>query len=259
VDAPVEAGTHLGRVAAIWRHPVKSMAPEPLEATDVTWHGVAGDRRWAFARDGDHGGFPWQTIRQRPDMVLYRPRLAEPGRPDASPVVVTTPGGAELAVTDPALAAELAGPDAAVRAVKLDRGTFDAAPLSLVTTRSLAGLGHLVGMPVAAGRFRPNLLVDTGPEAGSGGGFPEDGWVGCVLAVGGMRVRLDRRDRRCLVIDVDPLTGERGPAVLRAVARQRQSRFGVYGAVVAPGTVTVGDPVTVVGTRLMAGTPGGAL
>src|SRR4051794_8227570 len=41
----------VGRVAALWRYPVKSMAAEPLESVDVAWHGLVGDRRWAFFRE----------------------------------------------------------------------------------------------------------------------------------------------------------------------------------------------------------------
>ena len=44
--------TVVGRVAALWRYPVKSMAAEGLEEVEVSWHGLAGDRRWAFVRDG---------------------------------------------------------------------------------------------------------------------------------------------------------------------------------------------------------------
>ena len=56
VRAP--AACEVGRVAGMWRYPVKSMAAEALEWADVGWHGVEGDRRWAFIRDGmvrNHG------------------------------------------------------------------------------------------------------------------------------------------------------------------------------------------------------------
>ncbi|MFN2464119.1 MAG: MOSC N-terminal beta barrel domain-containing protein, partial [Candidatus Dormibacteria bacterium] len=54
----------VGRVAALWRYPVKSMAGEALAVADVSWHGLAGDRRWAFIREGqERSGFPWLTIR----------------------------------------------------------------------------------------------------------------------------------------------------------------------------------------------------
>jgi len=85
----------------------------------------------------------------------------------------------------------------------------------------------------------PNLVV----EAVGGGAFPEDAWVGHGLRVGGLRLRVDKRDKRCVMVNVDPLTGRRDPAVLRAIARQRQVCLGVYGSVVTPGRVAVGDPV----------------
>ncbi|HEU0079203.1 MAG TPA: MOSC N-terminal beta barrel domain-containing protein, partial [Longimicrobiaceae bacterium] len=89
----VEArGREVGRVAALWRYPVKSMAAEALESVEVSWNGLAGDRRWAFVRGGmERSGFPWLTIRERSELGLYRPRWAEPERPDGSAVLVRTP------------------------------------------------------------------------------------------------------------------------------------------------------------------------
>jgi uncharacterized protein len=230
------AMTVVGRVAGLWRYPVKSMAAEALDGAGVSWHGLAGDRRWAFVRDGQvRSGFPWLTIRERPELLHYRPRFAEPDRPNASLTLVSTPSGGEFDVADPALAAEF-GPG--VRVIKSDRGVFDTMPLSLLTTQSVAGLGRLAGLGLAAARFRPNLLVDAG-----GRGFPEDAWVGRVLRIGGLRMRVDQRDQRCVVPTIDPVTLRRDPAILRAIARDRDARFGVYGSTVEPGPVAVGDPV----------------
>jgi uncharacterized protein YcbX len=228
--------TVVGRVVALWRYPVKSMSAEELDGAEVSWHGLAGDRRWAFIRDGQvRSGFPWLTIRERPELAHYRPRFAEPDRPRVSPVLVRTPGDGELDVADPALAAEL-GPG--VRVIKQNRGIFDTMPLSLVTTQALASLGRMAGIGLAAGRFRPNLLVDA-----AGDGFPEDAWVGRVLRIGGLRMRVDQRDKRCVIVTVDPVTLRRAPAVLRAIVRERDARFGVYGSTVEPGQVAVGEPV----------------
>ena len=63
------AAREVGRVAGLWRYPVKSMAAEALERADVGWHGLDGDRRWAFIREGMvRSGFPWLTIRENPRM-----------------------------------------------------------------------------------------------------------------------------------------------------------------------------------------------
>ncbi len=224
-----------GHVHALWRYPVKSMAAEPLERAEIGWHGISGDRRWAFVRAAQvRNGFPWLTIREKPTLWRYQPRLVDGARPDKTDVQVRTPAGDELEVCDPALAAQLG---AGVRAMKLDRGTFDTATLSLITRQTLAGLGGLVGRELAAPRFRPNILID------AAGDFPEDAWVGRVLRIGSLRVRVDKRDQRCVLVNIDPVTCARDPAVLKTIGRAREACLGVYGSVVAPGALAVGDPV----------------
>jgi MOSC domain-containing protein len=230
-------GREVGRVAALWRYPVKSMAPEALERVEVGWHGIAGDRRWAFVRpDQARNGFPWLTLREAPELARYQPRLVDPAHPDATAVRVRTPAGAELDVADPELAAELAD---GVRVMKLDRGAFDTLPLALLSCQTLAGLGALVGRELAVQRFRPNLLID----GGDGAAYPEDAWVGATLQIGALRTRVDKRDQRCVVVNLDPVTGARDPAVLTTIGRARQACLGVYGSVVTPGEIQVGDPV----------------
>jgi uncharacterized protein YcbX len=233
----VADGVLVGRLAAVLRYPVKSMAAEPVEAVEVSWQGLCGDRRWAFVRpDLPRSGFPWLTLRQRNDLNDYHPCWAEPARPDVSAVIVGTPAGARLEVTAPALAAELG---AGVRVMKLDRGTFDTMPLSLITTRTVEGLGALLGTELDVLRFRPNLVV----EAFGMAAFPEEEWVGRSLRVGTTWMRIDRRDKRCVVVNVDPVSGRRDPAVLSAIAAHRETCLGVYGSTIRPGRVAVGDSV----------------
>jgi uncharacterized protein YcbX len=224
-------------VISLWRYPVKSMAGEALDEAPLSWHGLAGDRRWAFIRDGkQRSGFPWLTIRERPGMVHYRPRFAQPHEPDKSPTLVQTPAGAELDVIDPALAAELGD---GVRVIKQDRGVFDTLPLSLITTQTVATLGACVDAALDVQRFRPNLLV----AATSRAAFPEDRWVGGVLRIGEARVRVDKRDQRCVLVNIDPATGRSDPAILRAIVAEHAACLGVYGSTVRPGRVAVGDAV----------------
>lgn len=96
-----------------------------------------------------------------------------------------------------------------VQLIRQDRGVFDTFPLSLITSQTIAGLSETAGAPLDVQRLRPNILV----QASDGGGFPEDGWVGCVLRIGVMCLRIDKRDDRCVVITIDPLTTERNLAL----------------------------------------------
>src|SRR5829696_1193192 len=89
---PTGAKSVVGRVAEVWRYPVKSMAGERVAVADLSWQGLSGDRRWAFVRPGRaHTGFPWLTIRQQPMLHHYRPTVLDPDRPDRSAVRVTDP------------------------------------------------------------------------------------------------------------------------------------------------------------------------
>ncbi|MGH9422161.1 MAG: MOSC domain-containing protein [Thermoanaerobaculia bacterium] len=229
----------VGKLAAMFRYPVKSMGAETVDTIEIGWNGLAGDRRWAFVRDGmTRSGFPWLTIRENPAMWGYRPRFVEPTLPEESQTVVLTPSGRELDVIDPALAEEVGRGS---RVIKQSRGIFDTMPLSVITTRTVAALSALVGEGLGAARFRPNLVIE--PDGDED--FPEDEWVGKVLRVGGMTMRVDKRDKRCVMVNVNPQTTEKNPDVLRAIARERAACLGVYGTTVAIGRVEVGDTVEI--------------
>ncbi len=228
----------IGRLVGLWRYPVKSMGAEALDAVDVSWFGLAGDRRWAFVRDDAvRTGFPWLTIRERSGMNHYHPSFEEPSRPDKSPMIVRTPSGNVADISEPSLGRELYPGGA--RVIRQNRGIFDTFPLSLITTQSIAKLSDMVGIQLDAQRFRPNFLV----EATDDSPFFEDDWVGCVLRIGGLRMRVDKRDGRCVVITIDPVTMERSPEILRTVVNERQGCLGVYGTTVEPGSVAVNDDV----------------
>jgi len=228
----------VGRVVGLWRYPVKSMAAEALSKVDVSWHGLQGDRRWAFIRNESvRSGFPWFTLRQRNDMARYVPSFADSTKADTSRTIVKTPSGDVLDIDDPALGLSLCSEGAQV--IKQNRGVFDTFPLSLVTTQSIARLSELVGDELDVLRFRPNILVEADDDVP----FMEESWVGRILRIGALRMRVDERDGRCVVITIDPATGERSPEILRTVIDQRQQCFGVYGSTVEPACVALNDKV----------------
>jgi uncharacterized protein YcbX len=225
----------VGTVAALYRYPVKAMGAEVLESASIGWHGIEGDRRYAFVRADDASDFPWLTIREVPVMTTYTPIGGSPPR-------VLTPGGRELSVRADELRDELAelygGP---IHLHRDQRGTQDAFPVSVISRQAVARIGALAGRELTPLRFRPSVVIDAPGEAA----FPEEELIGRSVSLGAARVRLDLPDKRCMVINVDPVTAERDPAVLRAVAGARDACAGVYGSCEVPGVVRVGDPVEV--------------
>lgn len=236
--------TDLGTVVALYRHPVKALAGSRHDTLDVDATGVVGDRRWALVDPArEDRRFPWWTLREQPDLVRHVPRPPAAGSADAddeppgSEVEIETPDGD--VVTLAALAAGL-GPDGAgVRVLRAPDGAPDQAPVSLLSVQSVDSVSAVVGRPLDARRFRPNLLLDL-PGLGE---RREQALLGRRVRVGEVLLRVDDPDPRCAVPDVDPDTGEVDRAVLRAVAREHDNVLGVYAAVLEPGTVRTGDRV----------------
>ncbi|HEV2237609.1 MAG TPA: MOSC N-terminal beta barrel domain-containing protein, partial [Ktedonobacterales bacterium] len=228
----------LGTVSALYRYPVKSMRGEALDEAEVTYQGVPGDRRYAFVQDDDRSRLPYLTARQIPAMVQYTAWLE--GEPAQGHVMVRTPEGETHPIRSEALLADLAGRFAKpFHLLRLGHvGTYDLAPLSLISSGTVETLGAALGMTLDARRFRPTIYVQT-PE---GQAYPEDQWVGHTLVFGDdeVRMRATERDLRCKMITIDPETAALEPRVLREVVQTRQEGAGIYGTPEKAGILRVG-------------------
>jgi uncharacterized protein YcbX len=237
-------GIELGHISAIFRYPVKSMAGERLESAKIGWHGVEGDRRLAFRRLADRGGFPWLSASRLPELLLYHPI----GRQDASgeplPTHIRTPDGNEYSLTDEALVKEIATRHRAdVELMQMKHGIFDDACVSAIALGTIRSIAREAGRDLDIRRFRPNLVIDTeGAEP-----FEEDRWVGKVLEFGsdgtGPAVSVTMRDLRCVMINLDPDTAEANAEVMKTVIRMNENYAGIYGTVVRTGELRVGQVV----------------
>ena len=129
-----------------------------------------------------------------------------------------------------------------------DRGTSGGAA-SLVSTASLVRLGEVSGAGgiLDGRRFRMLLEID-GVAA-----HEEDTWVGRRVQAGQAELLFHGDVGRCVVTSHDPDTGVTDVDTLGALTSYRRTGqteplpFGIYGEVVAPGRVRLGDPVVVVG------------
>jgi len=234
----------VGHVEAIFRYPVKSMGGERLENARMGWHGIEGDRRLAFRRLEDRGGFPWLSAGRLPDLLLFTPaRHDQCGNGDL-PTHVRTPDGIEMDCFGEELAAEVGRRHGApVQMMRLDHGIFDEAAISVITLDTIDEIGRLADITADVRRFRPNILVRTSGSAP----FHEDAWVGGVLSFGNgdgaPAVAVTMPDIRCSMISLDPDSARPSPAVLKAVVRVNQNNAGVYCTVNRTGELAVGQPI----------------
>jgi uncharacterized protein len=125
----------------------------------------------------------------------------------------------------------------------LDRGAR--AAVTLISTGSLRALAAAAGRETVDGRrFRMLLTVDGLEPHG------EDAWVGRRLRAGAAVVELEGNVGRCVVTTRDPATGNRDLPTLDVIEGYRGRLpsseplpFGVWGSVLEPGRVALGDAV----------------
>jgi len=270
--------TTLGRVAALYVHPVKSLGGQRLDAAHVGDLGIARDRRWMLV--DDDGGFLTQRV--HPRMALAHATLdgatgVRVTAPDAEPLrLVPPPPDAprrRVQVWDDTVDAQChaASVDAwFTRAIGLschlvympddvrrpvdptyagpgDRAAFsDAFPLLVASLESLADLNARLaerGVPsVGIERFRPNIVVE-----GTGAPFAEDAWTR--VDVGEAALHVVKPCARCVLTTVDPETAVKSPRgePLRTLATYRtragKTYFAQNALVRRGGVVRVGDVV----------------
>lgn len=228
----------VGRVAALWRYPVKSLLGERLESARIGPQGLAGDRGWALAE----GPGRWASAKRFPALMLASARFLEepsPGRiPHAS---VTLPDGSRVLTSDEESASRLSS--WLGRPVALDRAAgrhFDAKPLHLLTTASLASLSRLnPSSSFDPRRFRPNILIDDA----EGEAFPELAWTRRRVRVGRAVLTVREPTSRCVMTTLPQGDLPKDPGVLRAIARKAGNDLGVYAEAATSGEVRVGDAV----------------
>ena len=272
----------VGRVTAIHRFPLKSMAGESLDAADVTPRGVLGDRARALV-DGETGRVvSAKRPRRWPGILDCRASYDSPPRPGAPPPPVTLrlPDGNDLSSEAPDFDGRVSAalgrpvrlstvaPDGAsfeyhwpdmpglvyrgrehrdeITVHEMPPGTFfDGSILHLLTTASLDEMRRRTpGSDFDASRFRPNFLIE--PSKGAAG-FVEDRWVGRELRIGAeVRIEITKRCLRCVMTTLPHGDLPKDPGVLRAAFAENEGHVGVNARVVRPGSVAIGDPLSLV-------------
>jgi len=237
----------LGRVARLVRYPIKSMAGTAADSAFLGWHGLAGDRRFAFRRLDQQSDFPWLSASRLPELLLYQPCDFEESTGEPLPTQVRTPDGVQAQLRSTALESQIAERyGGRVELMQLRSGVFDDASVSLISRSTITAIESEAGTPLDPRRFRSNILLDTyAPEP-----FQEDMWVGARLAFGESEPRpmvsITAQDVRCMMVNIHPDTAKQDVRVMKAIVRLNANNAGVYGTVVRNGRISVGQPVSLV-------------
>lgn len=243
-----------GRVAHIWRHPIKSHGREALTETLLSeGESLPWDRAWAVAHaassatDGE-----WvpcanfsrgakapqlQAIQAVLDEAAGRITLTHPQRPQLT-FSPDTEAERLLSWVAPLMPADRAPSARIVRAGAGGMTDTPYASISLCNLASNRAVSQKLGRDLSPLRWRANIWLE---------GFDlweELEWAGRRLRVGAAELRVEDPISRCLATAANPETGRRDADTLGALESGWGHRhFGVYAVVTRSGPVRLGDPV----------------
>ncbi len=251
------------RVSALSMTPVKGLGLHHPSELEVTERGVTGDRKLYLVDDvgelisctevGELMRYNARFDERSGDLEVRGPEgFAQTGSAAPGPPLITDFYGLRE-VTGHVLQewgelfSDIAGRP--LRLVLGDSGGYDVAGLTLLGASSTAALAtQQGGNPVDSRRFRMNVEI-TGPAA-----HEEDTWDGRELELGAVRVRVGGPVKRCAATTRNPDSGIVDLQTLRMIGatKGRQETqafgkgfyFGVYADVLTPGSIKIGDRVS---------------
>lgn len=246
-------------IAHIFRHPVKSLGEEAVDAVTLTaGRHMPFDRMWAVAHGGseyDPAAPDWRRSRnfviqtENPRLAQIRCSYDEAAQvltlshPDLSTISLDPDDAAQAAtLTDwigPLAQDMRPGPYVIAKAPDQGMTDFPDTHIAIGSLRSLKALEDLAGRTLEKSRFRMNLWIDgTVP-------WEEFDLLDREITVGTARLAVTARVKRCNATTANPQTGARDvqvPAILNS--QYGHMDFGVYAQVIGDGEVRRGDALT---------------
>lgn len=248
-------------ISKIYRHPVKSLTPEPLENVALTLgNAVPNDRRFALTLGTTQtDGTLSEWMPKSKFIALMRSeKLAalETRFDDETETLSVLRGGRQVArgrLTDNIgrisieeffaayMGDEAKGRPRLVEAAGDHVLSDHASPVvSILNLASVKDLERVTQKPVDPLRFRANFWLEgLAPWA-------EFEWVGREVTLGGVKLAITERIDRCAATNVNPDTAERDLNIPKALQMGfGHIDMGVYGRVTQDGTVSVDDTLEV--------------
>ena len=165
------------------------------------------------------------TARNHPRLLGLHATLGEDGEPLIDGRLWTAAESAAAVRAAAGPAATLARYDGPER--------FDVLPLLVATDGAIAALG------VDGRRLRPNVVVAGVP------GVLERRWPGRRLRIGEVVIAMEKLRGRCVMTTYDPDTQVQDLSVLQRIVDDFDGRMALDSAVLAGGTIAVGDAVEI--------------
>jgi MOSC domain-containing protein len=210
-------------VAELWRYPVKSMRGELLQQAEVLQTGIRGDREIVVL----------SSTRQRVITSRTYPRLLGLQGGISTDTGKATVNGFPWDSPEAVALAEQAVGERVELIYVPGIEHFDVLPLLVATDGAIAAIG------LDRRRFRPNILI------GGVEGLAERQWEGKRIRLGAVEIHAAQLRARCVMTTYDPDTLEQDRSVLFRIVSDFAGTMALDCSVTKPGTVSVGDLVTV--------------
>ena len=245
-----------GRIASLWRHPVKGFTPERLAEATLTAGGFFPCDRIYAVEDGPSGFDPAAPAWITKQKFTVLAKIAEVARArtaydEASGVLTVSAEGREplrASLTDAegreafaAWLSEFLGDEASgpLKVVAAPGHRFTDHPrgqVSIVNLASVRDLEARVGRPVDPLRFRANLYVEGWPA------WIENEAKERQVRLGPVTARVFSSIVRCAATHVDPTTGERDMDLVAALhTHYGHMLCGIYLSILEGGRIAEGD------------------
>lgn len=246
-------------LAAIYRHPVKSLGEEALSRVAVAaGRAMPWDRVWAIA----HGKSTFDPL--EPAWVESKTNIIQSTNPNLARIVCAfSEATGKLALSHPDLGDVVADPETEgerlaewlapiaapsgpppYRVIRAPGGQaltdFPDTHFAIGNLASLRALEEMAGRTLEHIRFRMNLWIDGAAP------WEEFEWEGREVMIGTARLKITGMVKRCAATHANPATGKRDVEVTRILYdRFGHMNFGVYAQVVEAGRIAEGAEVTV--------------
>lgn len=247
-------------VSELYRYPVKGLAPQQLDKTELTpGETIPFDRAWAI--ENGRGRFDPENAQTLPKinflMLMRNERLAALDiefndkdqtltlMRDGRSVVkgaLATPLGKQLIeqFMGSFMEQDLRGAPHIVHAEGHSFSDVSEKCLHIINLASVRELERALNKEVDPLRFRANIYIDTESP------WAEFDWIGQQIEIGDARLEVYARTERCAATNVDPHTAERDLAIPAALERTYGHQdFGVYAKVTQGGVIKTGDDVSI--------------